>query len=100
MRKVTVIQRYEITLGDECDNLSKEQLISDINGLYDYRGNKSVIEMGIKQEYLETQIEAIDDDEIMKDFDTNGNEIISNNSGTPVILDGNKIDNENIEPRG
>ena len=92
-RKVVLVQRYELELSDECNDMSNEKLVSDFNIAYQIHG-KLVVALGTKSNYKDTKLESIDGKEVFIGYnDEKGGEYVSNVCGTEIILDGEELDN-------
>ena len=68
--KVTLLQVYEMEIDDDdYPNKCLDEVINDLNGLYDYKG-KDISE---RCEYIRTVVTEVDGSEV---FTVSGNEII------------------------
>jgi len=89
MKKITIAQHYTIDIPAEMENLSPEQLLNQLNRMYDIHG-QGIIAHGLdaKQDYDMTTLTHIDDEEVYTD-----NSSISN-EGHIIILDGQPLSDE------
>jgi len=89
MKKITITQTYEIALPTEYENIKPEELLDNINAMYDVNG-KDIIKysMDAVSDYSHTTLTEIDDMEVYMD----GNEI--GNQGSIIVLDGQSMDSE------
>lgn len=81
MKKIVLMQVYEIAIPKEYENLSKDELLNEINFMYDIKGKNIIDSMGSESEYEGTILHSIDDEEVCLEDDK------ISNSGTQIWLD-------------
>jgi len=89
MKKITITQTYEITLPKEYEHETKEKLLNDLNSMYDIYGQRIINALHATEEYSHSVLKEIDDEDVY----INGNKI--RYSGSPIILDGQPLYEEN-----
>lgn len=82
MKKIVLMQVYEIEIPKEYESLSNDELLNKINFMYDISGKRIVEDMNAENEYQGTILHSIDDKEVCIE----DNKI--SNSGCQVWLDG------------
>lgn len=82
MKKIVLMQVYEIPMPKEYENLSKEELLNIINSMYDINGKNIINSMDAENDYEGTILHSIDDEEVCLEDDK------ISNSGYQVWLDG------------
>jgi len=89
MRKIYLAQYYEIDLPKEYESKSKEELLNDLNSMYDIRGKDFIEEsLASSHGYMGTQLLEIDEEDVYLD----NNKV--NSSGSPIILNGQPLEEE------
>ena len=90
MKKIVITQSYEINLPKEYENETKEELLNNLNAMYDCVGQEIIHRLDARGDYIYTMLTEIDDEEVYMD----GNEV--GNQGSLIILDGQPLDEEEI----
>lgn len=83
--KITLAQFYDIEVPKEYENKTKEELLNDINKMYDISGKDILKTMSAEEDYQYTQLTHINDEEVCIE----NNRISS--SGYQIILDGQPL---------
>ena len=86
--KITLTQEYEIEIPKKCEKLSKEELLNEINAMYDVRSKGIIEAMSGEGDYICTTLTLIDGEDVCIE----GNDIGYN--GSPIILDGQPLDKD------
>ena len=86
--KITLTQEYEIEIPREYETLPKEELLNNLNAMYDINGKYIIKSLNAEDDYMGTTLTHIDDDGVYMD----GNEIGC--QGSIIVLDGQPIDDE------
>ena len=89
MKTVTIVQEYNVSLPKEYEDLTPEELVDDLNRMYDIHGQKIVDAMNTESDYVETKVTQIDDVDVFME-DGHHMQCISN-SGYEIILDGQQL---------
>lgn len=82
MKKIVLMQVYEIEIPKEYESLSNDELLNKINFMYDINGKNIINSMDAENDYEGTILYSIDDEEVC--FEDNK----ISNSGYQVWLDG------------
>lgn len=87
--KVTVVQAYEVKIPKEFEDKPLNELINDLNSMYDIHGKNVIEAMNGEDEYLYTKILEIDEEEVFID----NNNDVNYATGSEIILDGQPLKN-------
>jgi len=78
MKKITIVQTYEIDLDESFENLSLLELVNTLNKIYDYTGEDIISNIKSNSITAHTVLSEVDEEEIYF-------------AGSPIIIDGDEI---------
>jgi len=91
MKKITIVQEYEVTLPPAYEHISKERLVDTLNRMYDVHGKDILKRLSAEEEYVCTKLTEVDGDSVYCE-DTKRGQMVVFNSGYDILLDGQPLE--------
>jgi hypothetical protein len=91
MKRITITQEYDVLLPAEYENITPEELVNDLNRMYDIHGRNIIQAMNAELDYLCTQLTHIDDTRVY--YEDEGGEKTVSDTGYDIVLDGQQFNN-------
>ena len=90
---IKLVQEYEIEMPTGYENKYKEEILNELNFMYDING-KEIISRNLDIEdvsYIGTRLVSIGDEDVYLDFNVETNKYEISESGTDIYLDGKQL---------
>lgn len=83
MKKIVLMQCYEISLPKEYENKDQKELLNDLNRMYDIHGLNIIQALSGEREYFGTILQSIDEENVYLEDNK-----LNNSCRQDIFLDG------------